>query len=121
MDNSEEEKKESYNDLGQPTLAEMQKETKQQWVHFLEGFLGWFILYGLLWLGIMQTDLGYFYIANLLLLPLNIIVMIILAVKKNTRLIGFGVLTAMAANIFFALIAGAGEASICNIPFFVLD
>lgn len=121
MENPEEGKNENLNEQEPPEPAESMPNKKQQWIQFAAGFLGWFILYGLFWLGLMQTDPGGSFILNLCLLPLNVFLMIYLAVKKKTRFIGLGILAAMAANMIILLVMGAGMIATCNIPFFAMD
>ena len=121
MDNPKETKIE-HSDAGPPAVAESMHNRKQQWIHFSAGFLGWFILYGLIWWRLVETTpYGQWYLYDVCLLPLNVLLMIVLARNIKTRFIGIGILVAMAVNLIISLVMGLGMEAICNIPFFAME
>lgn len=92
---------------------------------FLIGFFGWFVLNGLVWLlvavvgqeGDFHDPLNYGEgLVNLCVLPLNVLALIILAFWR--RWISLGMLSAVALNLFIALILGLTEYGTCAVPFF---
>ncbi len=86
----------------QPTLPEMRQP---MWLKFLGGFLGWFLVSTLVantlsqsWAAAMLYWLAY--------LPVNVIVMVVLGLRKTMRWIVFGMIGAMATNFLIAVILG---------------
>lgn len=121
MENPEETKNGNTNESGLPALATTKQNRQRQWIHFASGFLGWFIIYGLVWWKMVPIELpGAIFWYDLCLFPINIILMIVLTVSKKTRLIGFGILAAMAVNLIIALLMGVGMDAIFNVPFFAI-
>jgi hypothetical protein len=92
----------------------------QQTLDVLVGFAGWFIINGLVWLAIAGNGSilkGSAIYANFLLLPINLIVLIVIAVKR--RMIAFGMLLALALNLAVSLLMSLSFNAWCFIPFFI--
>jgi len=92
--------------------------------NLLIGFAGWYIANGLFWYsqfgGSTNTNTnGEYIIANLILFPINLLVLIILSAIKSTRWVGLGILVALALNLLLALIVGTSINGWCFIPFYV--
>ena len=123
MENPEETNKyENPSETEPPALATTKQNGQRQWIQFTAGFLGWFIIYGLIWWKMVPIELpGAVFWYDLCLLPINMILMIVLAVSKKTRLIGLGILAAMAVNLIIALLMGVGLDAIFNVPFFAIE
>lgn len=92
------------------------RSTSQKEFHFISGFIGWFLVNGLLW-SLIGSGGGAF-IVNLFILPINIGVLIILAAIHKTRWIVWGILAAWAVNFIFAIILGVIWNGACLVPFF---
>ena len=88
------------------------------------GFLGWFLLNGLLWLLISgEGEISFEVESNLLsnglcIFPLNLAIMFFLFWRKDTRKIGQGILAAYGVNLIISLILGLGYNAFCLVPFF---
>jgi hypothetical protein len=98
-----------------------QADSRKKYVQFAGGFLGWYLVNGLIWLmlsrdGFNMEGSG---LLNLCLLPLNLILPVVLSAKQRTRFIGLGILTALAVNLFVSLILGLATNAGCFIPFFI--
>jgi hypothetical protein len=86
---------------------------------FLIGFAGWFVINSLAWLATGGAE-GLFYsygIQNLLFLPLNILALLLTIWRR--RWVGWGILVAIALNLFISLLIGAWANATCAIPFWV--
>jgi hypothetical protein len=98
------------------THRKVYNSSKEQIIDFVVGFVGWFLLNSTGWLltgaVLEETDM-----ANLLFLPLNVIVLIVFLIIR--RWIGFGILAAVALNLIISLIIGATIQATCAIPFWV--
>jgi Na+/proline symporter len=88
---------------------------------FLIGFVGWFIINGVLLLLVIGLDrdayyngLGSTWACGF---PLNILVLVFLAFTR--RQVALGMLTALAVNFLVSLVIGLFENAICFVPFFV--
>jgi len=98
-------------------------------LQFAIGFLGWFTVNGLLWgavslIGSTSNRIpGFLSVVPILLwcfsFPLNIAAFIVLLVFKRSRLIAWGILTAVALNILVSLILSAFQNAMCFAPFFI--
>jgi hypothetical protein len=87
----------------------------QKWLLFITGFLGWFVVAGLLF-----YQQGYqIYMLNLICFPVTIISVIGLAIIRDSRWFAFGILAALAVNFIISLILGVMENGLCFVPFFV--
>jgi len=95
---------------------------QEQNIHFLIGFAGWYLLNGLAWLLIGYDDgwqgTGYG-IGNLLLFPLNVILLIVFLILR--RWIGLGILGALVVNLFIALVMSIVINGACAVPFWIPD
>ncbi len=93
---------------------------------FAVGFLGWFLVNGLVWLLISggeinsgnEEEMGLIIINGIFVLPLNLAIMLLLLWKKFTRMISLGILTAYGVNLIISLILGLSMNAACLIPFF---
>lgn len=87
---------------------------------FVLGFLGWYLVVGLIY-GLVMIDDPQGYgalIISLLVFPAQIIALFILFLVKRFRKIGWGVLSAIAVNLLISLIIGLNFNALCFIPFF---
>ncbi len=84
-----------------------------KWRDFLIGFVGWFLINGLLWLEAPNMEVG------CITFPANLGLLITLAVIRRTRWVALGILSALALNFVIALIRGMAFNGICFVPFFV--
>ena len=87
-------------------------ETKRNWLKFAGGFVGWFLVSTLIYAVALQGGvmLWIFY------LPINILVMMILAISARTRWIGLGIVSAMAANFLIAAAMRPFLEAVCFFP-----
>ena len=87
------------------------------------GFLGWYVVNGIFWLLKLEGKPVSYYPENafflIITLPVNLLILIILAAIKWTRPIAFGILLAMAVNFVIDLILGNFFAGACLLPFFL--
>jgi hypothetical protein len=84
------------------------------------GFVGWYTVNGAFWLTTLKgqpINEGYNLFANLLMLPVNLLVLIVLAFLR--RWMAFGILVAVAANLLIALVLRMTTNATCTIPFFI--
>jgi hypothetical protein len=89
-------------------------------IMFIAGFLGWFVVNGLAWFLLAEGNFsGSYAIPNIIILPANVIVLLILTIKRSTRPIGQGILVALAVNLLIALIIGVMGNGLCFVPFFL--
>ena len=96
---------------------------------FLFGFVGWWIISGLVWLGVTKGNfsipsriwselLALFELVFLLLFFLTqLIALIILAFRRGW--IALGMLSAIAMNIVITLLIGLTQNAFCFAPFFI--
>jgi hypothetical protein len=94
---------------------------------FLIGFIAWFAVNGALWFllahgqSIVSSLIGTIItgpiVANLFILPANLLILIVLAFLR--RWMAFGILVAVAINLAIALVLGMGTNATCAIPFFI--
>ena len=83
---------------------------------FAIGFVGWYVVNGGLYLTVFTGNPGGgFY--NLLLLPVNVIVLIIAAFRRQW--FALGLLASFAVNLVLALLLGLTLNAFCWIPFFI--
>lgn len=90
----------------------MDTETKRKWLKFLGGFVGWFLVSTLVF-AIAQAGSDFLW---LLYLPINVLVLVILAFSKRTQWISLGIMSAMAANFFIAMAVRPLYEAICFVP-----
>jgi hypothetical protein len=90
----------------------MISETKRRWLKFLGGFAGWFLMSTLVF-AIAQAGSNLLW---LLYLPINILVIVILAFWKRTQWISLGIMSAMAANFMVAAVVRPFYEAICFFP-----
>lgn len=91
-------------------------EIKIKWYqnkYFWVGFLGWFAANGYFY----SSGAGDYGILGLVVIPLNIVVLIIVAFKN--RPLAFGLLSAFAINLVVTTMQGAFYKAICFAPFFM--
>ena len=86
---------------------------------FLVGFLGWYAVNGLLWYLVGNPNEGENFILLLCSFPANVLALLVLSLAKRTRLIGFGVLAAVALNLLISLILGVLQNAFCFVPFYL--
>lgn len=94
---------------------------QEQYIDFLMGFGGWYLLNGLAWL-LIGFDHGWlegdsYGVPNLFLFPLNVILLIIFLIFR--RWIGLGILSALALNLLIALAMNIATNGTCAVPFWV--
>ncbi len=87
-----------------------------KWRDFAIGFVGWFLVNGLLWF--LASRLGRGGI-GCLLFPANLGALIILGVIRRTRWMALGILSALALNFLIALVRNMAFNGLCFIPFFI--
>ncbi len=56
---------------------------------------------------------------NLLLFPGNLFALTLLTVIRSTRWVGFGILAALALNLYVSLVLGVTMNGLCFIPFMI--
>ena len=99
------------------TKRKVYSSNQERILDFVGGFFGWYLLNGLCWLPARGEIEALESFQNLLLLPLNVILLIVFLIIR--RWIGYGILTAVALNLVIALIIGVTINAWCAIPFFV--
>jgi hypothetical protein len=94
---------------------------QQQYIDFVIGFAVWYLLNGLAWLLIGYNrgwlEGGSYGAGNLLLFPINVILLIVFLIFR--RWIGLGILGALALNLFIALAMNIAVNGACAVPFWV--
>lgn len=101
------------NEPGQDNPDQPQTDKNRPLWQFAAGFLGWFLVNGLIWL-FFKDNIG----LNLLVFPVNLIVLIVLFAVKKNRKYAQGVLAAVGVNLLISLILGLFFNAFCFIPFF---
>lgn len=88
---------------------------------FAAGFLGWYLVNGLIWLLFSGGSLNGegALILNFLIFPLNVIALLIFAFNRSTRFFALGLLGALAVNFVISLVIGLQFNAMCFIPFFI--
>ena len=83
---------------------------------FLIGMVGWYVVNGAVWLVFQggQSNGGFL---NLLILPINVVVLLVTAFTR--RYFALGLLASFAFNLLAALMLGATLNAFCWIPFFI--
>ena len=108
-----------------PLAAEPEPEMngKKNSILFAVGFLGWYLVNGFVWFMLAPSGSvnggQYGPIPNIIILPVNAIVLLILAIIRQTRQIALGILSAMVLNFFISLFFGMAYNGQCFIPFFI--
>jgi hypothetical protein len=102
-------------------IALPQADMRRKYIQFAGGFLGWYLVNGLLYQVLFLSDIDeeMALLFGLAILPINLILLVVLSIKHRTRFIGLGILSAMAVNLFVALVFGLGMNAQCFIPFFI--
>lgn len=77
------------------------------------GFIGWYVINGLLYLIPRITSFFMF------LFFTNILVILTLILTKETRYVGLGTIIALALNFLVSLILGVFFNGVCFVPFYV--
>ena len=94
---------------------------RQWWLLFAGGFLGWYLVYGVIWL--LSAQDGVYYQGNIFLYAclwsVNIILIVAFAIHCDTRPVGLGILAALALNIVISLVIGLQGNAWCFVPFFI--
>jgi len=99
-----------------PTAPQL--DNRRKWLLFAVGFLGWYLVNGLIWLILLRAS-GSNGFENLLICPANGILLVILGINRPTRFVALGILVALAANFVISIIAGLVFNAQCFIPFFI--
>ncbi|MEW5939200.1 MAG: HEAT repeat domain-containing protein [Chloroflexota bacterium] len=87
---------------------------------FLAGFFGWYVVNIAFWYvvsGGSPDDIVIIF--NIILFPLNLLALIYLSVKKQTREIGLGILAALAVNLLLSAVVGSLSNGYCFLPFYM--
>jgi len=87
---------------------------------FVAGFLGWFLVNGLVWLRLLagrEFSLNYWGSSALIFL-LNLAILVFLAWMKSTRQIAWGIAAALGVNLIVSLVLGLTLNAFCLVPFF---
>jgi hypothetical protein len=79
----------------------------------LYGFVGWYLVNGAFYL--IPGAINFFFALFLA----NIIVLIVLVLIKETRMVGIGILIALALNFLVSLVLGIFFNGVCFVPFYV--
>ena len=107
----------------QPPETVQPTKFKLTW-QFAAGFLGWFLVNGLAWLILLSGrkfssgDETAVICNGALILPLNLIILVLLAWKVGTRQIAWGILAAWGVNLVVSLVLGLSTNAFCLVPFF---
>ena len=97
---------------------ESNTQSKVPWGKFLGGFIGWYLVNGLVaYLLNVTNDLEGLILWGIIVLPANIILLIVFSVIKRFRPVAMGMLSSMAVNFLLTLsLTGIVENAICFIP-----
>lgn len=92
--------------------------TAQKWRQFWIGFGAWWLINSLIWFPLSGADnLGYGIFFSLLVLPLNLIVLLVLAFIR--RWMALGVLTTYGVNLLVSVLYRPFDMNgICWVPFY---
>ena len=107
----------------QPTEEQPTRKFKFTW-QFAAGFLGWFLVSGLVWPILLAgrefsfEDEAGMICNGALIFPLNLIILFLLARKKETRQIAWGIVAALGVNLIVSLVLGLVQNAVCLVPFF---
>jgi len=88
---------------------------------FSIGFLGWYLMVGLIYGALLRNDPqgeAAIILGGLLVFPAQIVALIVLFVVKRLRSVGWGMLSALGVNFFISVIFGNWLEAVCFIPFF---
>jgi len=103
----------SADEVGNEPVVDDGPMTFSRWLaknqQAIYGFFGWYVINIAIWLLAGSTPGDYLdmnIILNLFVFPVNLIVLIILAVRRPTRKIASGIVTALALNLFISLVLG---------------
>jgi sugar lactone lactonase YvrE len=101
--------------------AAPEADRRRKYILFASGFLGWYLVNGLLWLAVTRDGFSMegSGMLNLCFLPINLILLVVFSRKHSIRFIGLGILSALAVNLFISLILGMATNAGCFIPFFI--
>ena len=91
------------------------KSRREKWIDFALGFVGWYVSSSVLWL--MTSPVSPLQLLALLCLPLHIVVLIVLGIKR--RWMALGVLATFAVNLAIATFMGMLFPAWCGAPFTV--
>lgn len=96
------------------------EDRRRKRIHFASGFLGWFLINGVIWLVYYWSEgvRTYGSIINLILLPANIIALVVLGIIRRTRYIALGIMTAWTVNLVMSLALSLLYNGVCLVPFF---
>ena len=101
--------------LGQGARLKNAISRREKLSDFAIGFVGWYVSSSLLWL--MTSPVSPLQLLALLCLPLHIVVLIVLGIKR--RWMALGVLAAFAVNLAIATFMGMLFPAWCGAPFTV--
>jgi hypothetical protein len=100
--------------------------TRKKWILGASGFFGWFVVNGLIFQSLLNSNKGYseglFYASlygGLCLFTVNIVTLIILALRPISRPVALGILAAWGVNFLICMLQGMGVAGLCGFPFFI--
>ena len=88
---------------------------REKMIDLAIGFVGWYVSSSVLWL--MTSPVSPLQILALLCLPLHMVVLIVLGIKR--RWMALGVLAAFAVNLAIATLLGMLFPAWCGVPFTV--
>jgi hypothetical protein len=109
---------ESQKSSSSPAYEKSYATIRERTFDLLIGFVGWSAINSLIWMILRSGDCSYGCIGfNLLLFPINLVILIVLAFAR--RWLAMGMLIAIAINFAIALAMGALLNALCAIPFFV--
>lgn len=101
----------------EPGVRNPTDQKRKYWLFFAIGFIGWYLMNGIIWaLAPFSKNFNSYNVV--LTLPGNILVLLILATIKRTRWIAFGMLAAIALNFLISLVLGLFNQAVCLVPFF---
>ena len=106
-------------DESQPETTPPPKKPGWNWPHFVGGLLGWYAVNWASWGLVGGFSTGENIIGNLICLPVNLLVLLILAIIRQTRWVALGILAALAINFAISLLLGLQFNAICFIPFII--
>ena len=96
------------------------RKFKLTW-QFAAGFLGWFVVNGLVWSMLLagrEFSFAGEAVMNALIFPLNLLLLFLLARAKDTRQIAWGIVAALGVNLIVSMVLGLTLNAFCLVPFF---
>jgi hypothetical protein len=99
-----------------PESKDLSSQPSNRILEFIIGFVSWYIVNGLIYFFLSDNPYSIMF-CGLGIIPLNLLAMIILGIKR--RFVGLGLLVAFAVNLLITTLMGVFSQGVCFAPFFI--